>query len=71
MKERPSIDEPPAPRPLPDPFRGEIEFRDVVVEHPAGKALDGINLRIPAGATVAIVGHTGSGKTTLVQLIPA
>jgi len=70
LKERPSIDEPPSPHPLEQPFRGEIEFRDVEVGYPAGKALDGISLRIPAGATVAIVGHTGSGKTTLVQLIP-
>jgi ATP-binding cassette subfamily B protein len=70
LEERSSIEEPPAPRPLPEPLRGEIEFRDVTVEYPAGKALDRINLRIPAGATVAIVGHTGSGKTTLVHLIP-
>ena len=70
LKERPSIDEPAAPHPLGQPFRGEIEFREVEVQYPAGKALDGISLRIPAGATVAIVGHTGSGKTTLVQLIP-
>ncbi len=33
-------------------------------------ALDSIDLRIPAGATVALVGHTGSGKTTLASLIP-
>ncbi len=46
-----------------EPLRGEIEFRGVAVQYPAGKALDGIDLRIPAGATVAIVGHTGSGKT--------
>jgi ATP-binding cassette, subfamily B, multidrug efflux pump len=70
LKERPSIDEPQAPRPLEEPVRGEIEFRDVAVEYPAGKVLNGVNLRIPAGSTVAIVGHTGSGKTTLVQLIP-
>jgi ATP-binding cassette subfamily B multidrug efflux pump len=48
----------------------EIEFRDVVVEYPAGRALNGVDLRVPAGATVAIVGHTGSGKSTLVSLIP-
>ncbi len=35
-----------------------------------GRALDGIDLRIPAGATVAVVGHTGSGKSTLVSLVP-
>jgi ATP-binding cassette, subfamily B, multidrug efflux pump len=49
---------------------GEIELRDVTVAHPAVNALDGVSLRIPAGGTVAIVGHTGSGKTTLVNLIP-
>jgi ATP-binding cassette subfamily B multidrug efflux pump len=70
LKERPSIAEPPHARPLPVPLRGEIEFRDVVVEYPSARVLNGINLRIPAGATVAIVGHTGSGKTTLVQLVP-
>ncbi len=47
-----------------------IEFRGVEVRYPAGKALDGVNLKIPAGSTVAIVGHTGSGKSTLVSLIP-
>lgn len=47
-----------------------IEFRDVEVHYPAGKALDGVNLKVPAGSTVAIVGHTGSGKSTLVSLIP-
>jgi ATP-binding cassette subfamily B multidrug efflux pump len=48
----------------------EIEFRDVEVEYPATRALNGVNLTIPEGATIAIVGHTGSGKTTLVSLIP-
>ncbi len=48
----------------------EIGFHGVEVDYPAGKALRGIDLTIPAGSTVAIVGHTGSGKSTLVSLIP-
>jgi ATP-binding cassette subfamily B protein len=70
IKERPTITEPARPRRLPDPVAGEIEFRDVVVEYSTGRALDGISLLIPAGSTVAIVGHTGSGKSTLVHLLP-
>ncbi len=56
-------------RDLPQPLRGEIEFRDVRVEHGGRPAIDGLSLRIAAGATVAIVGPTGCGKTTLVSLI--
>jgi len=70
LEERPSIAAPKNLRRLPSPVRGEIEFRDVTVDYDSGRALDGISLKIPAGATVAIVGHTGSGKSTLVQLIP-
>ena len=51
-------------------FIGSIEFRDVAVVYDAGAALSRVNLRIEAGATIAIVGHTGSGKTTLANLIP-
>jgi ATP-binding cassette subfamily B protein len=40
------------------------------VVYPAGAALQGIDLRIPAGSTVAIVGATGCGKSTLVSLVP-
>ncbi len=50
--------------------RGELRFAGVEVKYPAGYALKNITLEIPAGATVAIVGHTGSGKSTLVSLIP-
>ncbi len=54
---------------LPD-VRGEIEFKAVSVVYPSGSALSAVDLRIEAGETVAIVGHTGSGKSTLVHLIP-
>jgi ATP-binding cassette subfamily B protein len=50
--------------------RGELRFEAVEMKYPAGYALKNITLEIPAGATVAIVGHTGSGKSTLVSLIP-
>ena len=56
-------------RALPQPWRGEIEFRGVRVEHGGRTAIDGLSLRIEAGTTVAIVGPTGCGKTTLVSLI--
>src|SRR6185369_6598631 len=59
MDERPSIAAPPQPVGL-EHVRGEIEFRSVSVNYPSGRALDGVDLRIPAGATVAVVGHTGS-----------
>jgi len=53
-------------------IRGSVEFRNVTFRHKnaAGGTLRGINLTIPAGKTVAIVGYTGSGKTTLVNLVP-
>ena len=49
---------------------GGLRFEDVEVKYPTGIALRNIDLEIPAGATVALVGHTGSGKSTLVSLIP-
>lgn len=70
LEERPTIAEPPSPKPLPEPVRGEIAICGVGVGYPAGPALDRIDLRIRAGETVAIVGRTGCGKSTLVRLIP-
>jgi len=52
------------------PAGGGIEFRGVSVEYPSCRALDGIDLSIREGETVAVVGPTGSGKSTLVRLIP-
>ena len=49
---------------------GAVRFEGVEVCYPAGLALKKIDLEIAAGETVAIVGHTGSGKSTLVSLIP-
>jgi len=55
-------------------IRGEIEFRHLTFSYPTASegtepALQDINLEIPAGSTLGIVGHTGSGKSTLVSLI--
>ena len=70
LRERPSIAAPASPVTLQGGIRGEIEFRGVSVDYPAGRALDSVSLRIPAGRTFAVVGHTGSGKSTLVNLVP-
>ncbi len=51
-------------------MRGELEFRGVELTYNETPALRDINLRIPAGATVAVVGPTGAGKSSLVGLIP-
>ncbi len=52
-------------------LRGEIEFQNVgFAFNENAYALRHVNLKIPAGLTLAIVGHTGSGKSTLVNLIP-
>lgn len=51
-------------------IKGDIEYKDIVFEYKAGETiLNGFNLKIKAGSKVALVGHTGSGKTTLVNLL--
>ncbi|WP_148898144.1 ABC transporter ATP-binding protein [Fodinibius salinus] len=53
-------------------IEGGIEFRDVSFKYPGAEeyALKNVNLKVEAGQNAAIVGRTGSGKTTLVQLVP-
>lgn len=53
-----------------EPLVGDIEFRDVTFRYPDGgeNVLEHFSLHIPAGTTVAIVGETGAGKSTLVNL---
>ena len=52
-------------------LKGEIEFRDVSFEYQSGQlVLSRINLRVPPGEKVAIVGATGAGKSTLISLVP-
>jgi ATP-binding cassette, subfamily B, multidrug efflux pump len=57
---------------VPDQVQGSLEFRGLSFQYPnaANPALHNISLTVPAGTTLAIVGHTGSGKSTLVNLIP-
>jgi ATP-binding cassette subfamily B multidrug efflux pump len=54
----------------PAAIQGEVEFRNLNFAYDGVSVLKDINLRIPAGSSLAIVGPTGSGKTTLVNLIP-
>ncbi|WP_037853046.1 ABC transporter ATP-binding protein [Streptomyces sp. NRRL S-340] len=70
LLQEPASTEPAAePREVPA-LRGEIAFEDVSFAYgDEEEALTGIDLRIPAGQTVAFVGETGAGKSTLVKLV--
>ncbi len=76
MQEQPEIqDAPGAPSRVPDrendrEIAGEIEFRGLNFSYEGKQVLHNLNLCVPAGTSLAIVGPTGSGKTTLVSLIP-
>jgi ATP-binding cassette subfamily B protein len=68
MQERPEIKDEPGAQDR--EIEGEIEFRGLSYSYNGTPVLNNVNLRVPAGSSLAIVGPTGSGKTTLVNLIP-
>ena len=72
LAEAPSIAEPIAPKSLPQPPKGVVSFEDVSFHYPTRPdtlALDGFDLRMAPGETVAIVGPSGAGKTTVFNLL--
>ncbi len=66
------IVDPEQPRVLPETINGSIEFRNVSFKYPGAEEnmLKTLNFTVKSGQTTAIIGSTGSGKTTLVNLIP-
>jgi ATP-binding cassette subfamily B protein len=72
LKAEPAIDDRAADAaiPLDAVLRGEIEFRHLNFSYGETEVLRDISLHIPAGSSLAIVGPTGSGKSTLVNLLP-
>ncbi|CUJ91416.1 ABC transporter transmembrane domain-containing protein [Shimia thalassica] len=67
-----SVQDPASPKTLAAPVRGEITFDDVSFAYPARpgtQALDHVDVTIKPGETVALVGPSGAGKTTIVQMI--
>ncbi len=69
---KPRITPPAEPRPLPDPPIGSVELDNVTFRYPARPevpALEDFSLRVEPGETVALVGPSGAGKTTVFQLL--
>ncbi len=67
-----AVQDPAHPVALPRPVKGEIAFQDVTFRYPArpeASALNGVSLHVKPGETVALVGPSGAGKTTILQLL--
>jgi ATP-binding cassette, subfamily B, bacterial len=67
-----AVQDPARPVALPRPVRGEIAFHDVTFRYPTRpdtSALNGVSLHVAPGETVALVGPSGAGKTTILQLL--
>jgi subfamily B ATP-binding cassette protein MsbA len=74
LEMEPAIADPPAPVTLPAPVKGEVALENVSFRYQTDSTLpwilDDITLRVAPGETVALVGPSGGGKTTLVSLLP-
>jgi len=79
LDSEPTVPDPVTPRPVPAPLRGQIEFRDVWFAYnkaghrddgnPPDWVLKGVSFTATPGERLAIVGHTGAGKTTIINLL--
>jgi len=66
------IKDPEDPKPLPNPFLGKVEFKDVYFRYPDAEEdmLQGVSFTAQSGQITAFIGSTGCGKSTLVNLVP-
>jgi len=72
LKEKPAITSPARPQPLPEPAQGRVAFRHVSFTYPSRpdmSALDDVSFAVEPGETVAFVGPSGAGKTTVFNLL--
>ncbi len=71
LRTEPAVQDPPQPV-VPQSSTGIVELRDVVFEYPGGEepVLHGLSFSLLPGDTTAVIGGTGSGKTTMLNLIP-
>ena len=70
LDEKPTLVEAAAAVPLAEPVRGEVEFAEVHFSYlPGEPVLKGVSFRVPAGKSVALVGPTGAGKSSIISLL--
>ncbi|MCB1884395.1 MAG: ATP-binding cassette domain-containing protein [Geminicoccaceae bacterium] len=72
LDSEPAVKAPAEPLPIPKPVRGHVRFESVAFAYPSNPErpiLDGLDLDVSAGETVALVGPSGAGKTTVFQLL--
>src|SRR5690606_1977951 len=69
IDEKPTVSEKEDAKPLPE-IRGDVSFENIVFEYePNRPALKNISINVKAGQSIALVGHTGSGKSTIINLL--